>query len=95
LLIDVVIKYYIYTPLGVLPLLWPLFPLIAKVGAFKRGMEDNYNKVIQALKLYFIKILIKLLQSYINTKFNKGIIFVLKALLSSYKDLTKKFYIYN
>jgi hypothetical protein len=30
-----------------------------------------------------------------NTKFNKGIIFVLKALLSSYKDLTKKFYIYN
>jgi len=58
-------------------------------------MEDNCNKVVRALKLYFIKILIKLLQSYVNARFNKGIVFVLKALLSSYEDLAKKFHIYN
>jgi len=44
-----------------LPLLWPPFPLIAKVGAFKREIEDNRDKVVRALGFYFIKILIKLL----------------------------------
>jgi len=61
-----------------------------KVGVFKRGIEDNCNKVVRALKLYFIKMLIKLLQSYINARFNKGIVFILKALLSLYKDLAKR-----
>ena len=62
---------------------------------FKKGMEDNYNKVVRALEFHFVKILIKFLQSYINAKFNKEIIFIFKALLSLYKDLTKKFYICN
>ena len=38
-----------------------LFPLIAKVGAFKRRIEDNYGEVVRALSFYFIKILINLL----------------------------------
>jgi hypothetical protein len=44
----------------------PPFPLIAKVGAFKRRIEDYYNKIVRALSLYFIKIFIGFFNSYIN-----------------------------
>jgi len=79
----------------VLLLLWPPFPLIAKVGAFKRGIKDNCNKVVRALSFYFIEILIKLLQSHINAGFKEAVIYILKILLSLYKDLAKKLYVYN
>ena len=76
-----------------LPLLWLLFPFITKVGMFKRGMEDNCDKVVWALSFHFIEILIKLLQSYINAGFKEGVVCILKILLSLYKDLAKKLYI--
>ena len=66
LIINKVSKYSFYIPLGVLPLLGLLFLFIAKVGLFKRYREDYYSKVVRALVLYFIKIFINLLESYIN-----------------------------
>ena|ERR1700722_17060603 len=93
LLINIVIKYCFHAPLGVLLPLWPPFPLIAKVGAFERGMKDNCNKVVRALSFHFIKILIKLLQSHINTGFKEAVVCIPKILLSSYKDLAKKLYV--
>ena len=65
----------------------PPFPLIAKVGAFKRQIKDYCGKIVRALGLYFIKIFINLLDSYINAQFEEGVTFVLKALLSSLEDL--------
>jgi hypothetical protein len=58
-------------------------------------MKDNCDKVVGALSFYFIKILIKLLQSYINARFKEAVVYILKILLSLYKDLVKKLYIYN
>ena len=69
-----------------LPLGLP-FLLIAKVGTFKRRIKDYCGKIVRALGLYFIKIFINLLDSYINAQFKKGVIFILKALLSSLEDL--------
>ena len=65
----------------------PPFPLIAKVGAFKRRIKDHYGKIVRALGLHFIKIFVNLLDSYINAQFKEGVAFVLKALLSSLEDL--------
>ena len=42
------------------------FPLIAKVGAFKRWMKDYSSKIVRALSLYFIKIFVDFFNSYIN-----------------------------
>ena len=63
------------------------FLLIAKVGAFKRRIKDYCGKIVRALGLYFIKIFINLLDSYINAQFKKGVAFILKALLSLLEDL--------
>ena len=63
------------------------FPLIAKVGAFKRRIKDYCYKIVRALGLYFIKIFINLLDSYINAQFKKEVAFIFKALLSSLEDL--------
>ena len=68
-------------------LLGLLFLLIAKIGAFERRMKDYYSKIVRALGLYFIKIFINFLDSYINTQFKEGVIFILKALLSLLEDL--------
>ena len=75
------------------PLLGLLFPLIAKIGAFKKRIKDYCSKIIRALGLYFIKIFVNFFNSYINAKFKKGVIFVLKALLNSLEDLIKELYI--
>jgi len=56
-------------------------------------MEDNCDKVVRALSFYFIKILIKFLQSYINARFKEKVVCIFKILLSLYKDLVKKLYI--
>jgi hypothetical protein len=79
----------------VLLLLGLLFPLIAKVGAFKRWIKDYYGKIARALGLYFIEIFVNLLDSYVNARFKEGVVFVLKALLSSLEDLIKELYISN
>jgi hypothetical protein len=63
----------------VLPPLGPPFPLIAKVGAFKRRIKDYYGKIVRALGLYFIEVFINLFNSYINAQFKKGVVFILKA----------------
>jgi hypothetical protein len=63
----------------VLPLLGLPFLLIAKVGAFKRWIEDYYGKIVRALGLYFIEIFINLFNSYINARFKEGVVFILKA----------------
>jgi len=63
------------------------FPLIIKVGAFKRWIKDYYSKIVRALSLYFIKIFVNLLDSYINAQFKEGVTFILKALLSSLENL--------
>ena len=47
-------------------LLGPLFPLIVKVGAFKRQIKDYCGKIVRAFGLHFIKIFINLFNSYIN-----------------------------
>ena len=60
-------------------LLGPPFPLIAKVGAFKRRIKDYCSKIVRALGLYFIKVFINLFNSYINAQFKEGVIFILKA----------------
>ena len=75
------------------PLLGPPFLLIAKVGAFKRRIKDYCGKIVRALGLYFIKIFINFFNSYINTRFKEGVVFILKALLSSLEDLIEKRYI--
>ena len=62
-----------------LPLLGLLFPLIIKVGAFKRWIKDHCGKIVRALGLYFIKIFINLFNSYVNAQFKKGVAFILKA----------------
>jgi len=59
--------------------LGPPFPLITKVGAFKRRIEDYCGKIVRALGLYFIKIFINLFNSYINAQFKEGVAFILKA----------------
>ena len=74
-------------------LLGPPFPLIAKVGAFKRQIKDYRGKIVRALGLYFIKIFINFFDSYINARFKEGVAFILKALLSSLEDLIEKLYI--
>ena len=71
------------------------FPLIAKVGAFKRRIKDYCGEIVRALGLYFIKIFINLLDSYINARFKEGVAFILKALLSSLEDLIEELYISN
>ena len=77
------------------PLLGPPFPLIAKVGAFKRRIKDYYSKIIKILGLYFIKIFVNFFDSYINARFKEGVIFIFKALLSPLKDLMEELYINN
>ena len=77
-----------------LPLGLP-FPLIAKVGAFKRRIKDYCGKIVRALGLYFIKIFINFFNSYINARFKKGVVFILKALPSSLEDLIEELYISN
>jgi len=79
----------------VFPLLGPPFPLIVKVGAFKRRIKDYYGKIVRALGLYFIEIFINFFNSYINAGFKEGVIFVLKALLSLLEDLIEELYISN
>jgi len=79
----------------VLLLLGLPFPLIIKVGAFKRRIKNYCGKIVRALGLYFIKIFINLLNSYINAQFKEGVVFVLKALLSLLKDLIEELYISN
>ena len=74
-------------------LLGPLFLFIVKVGMFKRWIKDYSNKIIRAFSFYFIKIFVNFFNSYINAKFKKGVIFVLKALLNSLEDLIKELYI--
>ena len=69
------------------------FPLIAKVGAFERRIKDYYSKIVRALGLYFIKVFVNLFNSYINARFKEGVVFVLKALLSSLEDLIEELYI--
>ena len=78
-----------------LPLLRLLFPLIIKVGAFKRRIKDYCGKIVRALGLYFIKIFINFFNSYINARFKEGVIFILKALLSLLEDLIEELYISN
>ena len=77
------------------PLLRPLFPLIAKVGVFKRWIKDYCGKIVRALGLYFIKIFINFFNSHINARFKEGVVFVLKALVSSLEDLIEELYISN
>ncbi len=50
-------------------------------------MKDYYGKIVRALGLHFIKIFVDLLDSHINARFEKGVAFVLEALLSSLEDL--------
>ena len=76
-------------------LLGPPFPLIAKVGTFKRRIKDYCGKIVRALSLYFIKIFINLLDSHINAQFKEGVAFVLKVLLSLLEDLIEELYIIN
>ena len=71
------------------------FPLIAKVGAFKRQIKDYCGEIVRALGLYFIKIFINFFNSYINARFKEGVVFILKALLSLLEDLIEGFYISN
>jgi len=71
------------------------FLLIAKVGAFKRRIKDYYGEIVRALSLYFIKIFINFFNSHINARFKEGVIFILKALLSSLEDLIEELYISN
>ena len=75
------------------PLLGLPFPLIAKVGAFKRRMKDYCGEIVRALGLYFIKIFVNFFDSYINARFKEGVVFVLGALLSSLEDLMEELYI--
>jgi len=77
----------------VFPLLGLPFPLIAKVGAFKRRMKDYCGEIVRALGLYFIKIFVNFFDSYINARFKEGVVFVLGALLSSLEDLMEELYI--
>jgi len=42
-------------------------------------MKDYCGKIVRALGLYFIEIFINLFDSYVNTQFKEGIVFVLKA----------------
>ena len=76
-------------------LLRPLFLFIAKVNAFKRWIKNHCGKIVRALGLYFIKIFINFLDSYINAQFKEGVIFIFKALLNSLEDLIEEFYISN
>jgi hypothetical protein len=76
-------------------LLGLLFPLITKVGAFKRRIKDYYGEIVRALGLYFIEIFINFFNSHINARFKEGVIFVLKALLSLLEDLIEELYISN
>ena len=77
------------------PLLGLPFPLIAKVGAFKRRIKDYCGEIVRALSLHFIEIFINFFDSYINARFKEGVAFVLKALLSSLEDLIEELYISN
>ena len=54
------------------------FLLIAKIGAFKRRIEDYCDKIIRAFGLYFIKIFINFFNSYINARFKEEVVFVFK-----------------
>ena len=49
-------------------------------NALKRQIKDYYGKIVKALDLYFIKIFINLLDSHINARFKKGVVFIFKAL---------------
>jgi len=79
----------------VFPPLGPPFPLIAKVGAFKRRIKDHCGEIVRALGLYFIEIFINFFDSHINARFKEGVAFVLKALLSLLEDLIEELYISN
>ena len=76
-----------------LPPLGPPFPLIAKVGAFKRRIKDYCGEIVRALGLHFIEIFVDFFDSYINARFKEGVTFILKALLSSLEDLMEELYI--
>ena len=54
---------------------------------FEKRVKDYCGKIVRALGLHFIKIFVNLLDSHINARFEKGVIFVLEALLSSLEDL--------
>ena len=77
------------------PLLGLPFPLIAKVGAFKKRIKDHCGEIVRALGLYFIEIFINFFNSYINARFKEGVAFILKALLSLLEDLIEELYISN
>ena len=58
-------------------------------------MKDYCGEIVRALGLYFIEIFINFFNSYINARFKEGVIFILKALLSSLEDLIEELYISN
>jgi len=62
---------------------------------FKRWIKDYCGEIVRALGLYFIEIFINFFNSYINAGFKEGVIFILKALLSSLEDLIEELYISN